>query len=143
MYQIAEIVAYLGGQVERKAVVVDPRSPAANLIEPLKKARVRLSELSSHDLAVANGIFLDGIRDGTVQYVANPVLEAAVRAAMARALGGGQALDRRKPEVDQAPFVAAELAVWGLVTGQRRPPRIYVYQGPDVTGSVTPQQARR
>lgn len=136
---IAGIVDFLGSQVDRKAVVVDPRSPAANLVEPLKRAKIRLSEPSSHELAVANGIFLDGINDGTVRYVANPVLEAAVRHAMARPLGGGQALDRRGPEVDQAPFVAAELAVWGLVRSQHRPPRIYVFQGePDVTKSVAP-----
>ena len=139
---VAPIAEYLGGQVERKAVVVDPRSPAANLIEPLKKAKIRLSEPSAHDLAVANGIFLDGINDGTVKYVANPVLEAAVRHAMARPLGGGQALDRRKPEVDQAPFVAAELAVWGLrKAAERGRPHIYsmesTEQDADAAGVTT------
>lgn len=122
---VAEIVAFLKAQEEKKAIVLDPLSMAAFLIEPLKKAHLRLSEPGSHDVAVAHGLFADGIGNGSIKYVANPALEAAVKDALARPLAGAQALDRKKPDVDVSPFVAAELATWGLLRGQKPLPQIY------------------
>jgi len=133
---LVELAAYLEGtdpttavlrlQAERTvlAVVVDPRSPAATTIELLTDAGVRVTELSTHDLAVAHGQFLDTLAAGRLKHAGQPELTAAVRHGTQRPLGGADAWQRRGTAVDVSPLAAATLAVWALL---RRPaiPRIY------------------
>jgi len=125
-----EVAAYLAGvadavstvlrlRVERtvRAVVVDPRSGAANLIRPLTEAGIAVTEPSYGNVAAAHGEFLDRLAAGELRHVSSVELDAAVRAGTERRLGGGTAWDRRGGgPVDTAPAVAAELAVWGLLT---------------------------
>ena len=96
-------------------VVVDPRSPAATLIAPLASVGVTVVEPSSHDVAVAHGQLVDELRAGRLRYAGHPALDAAAQHALTRPLAGGEAVERRRVDVDASPFIAAELAVWGLV----------------------------
>lgn len=122
-----EMVGYLDGThqassiaaavAERRtaATVVDPRSPAATLIAPLATAGVKVVEPSAHDVAVAHGQLVDELRAGRLRFAGHPALDAAAQHALARPLAGGEAVERRKVDVDTSPLIAAELAVWGLL----------------------------
>jgi hypothetical protein len=132
---VVELVAYLDGsgtaeEVARvvgarpATVTIDPRSPAATLIAPLRALGVTVTEPSTHDLAVAHGLFLDALKSQHLRVVPHPALDLAAQHALARPLAGGEALDRRKPDADTAPLTASELAVWGHL---RRPPKRGLY----------------
>ena len=96
------------------ATVIDSRSQAATLIRPLAEAGVVVTEPATADVAVAHGEFLDAVNDGRLAHLDQPPLTAAVRAAQQRPLAGAQAWERRIA-VDQAPLVAATLAVWAFL----------------------------
>ncbi len=123
---VVELAAYLDGsdtaaEIARIvgdapiAVVIDPRSPAATLIAPLRALWVTVTESSTHDLAVAHGVFLDELKAQRLKVVSHPALDTAAQHAMSRPLAGGEALERRRPDADTAPLTAAELAVWALL----------------------------
>jgi hypothetical protein len=101
------------------ATVVDPQSPAATLLAPLKDLGVRVTEPTSRDVALAHGLFLDELKAGRLRYVDHEALTAAVQHAMARPLAGAEALERRRVDVDASPMTAAEVAVWALVQPAR------------------------
>jgi hypothetical protein len=108
------------------AVVVDPHSPGATSIAPLEAAGVKVTKPSSSDLAVAHGSFLDALDAGRIRHRGQPELTAAMRHLEQRRLGGASAPERRGARVDVAPAVAAELAVWGLLSAPKTPvPAIY------------------
>jgi hypothetical protein len=135
---LVELARYLPGtdptaavlqlQQERTvlAVVVDPRSNAATAIRPLEEAGVTVTKPTSSDLAVAHGGFLDALDAGRIRHRGQPELTAAMRHLEQRRLGGASAPERRGARVDVAPAVAAELAVWGLLSAPKIPvPAIY------------------
>jgi hypothetical protein len=97
------------------AVVIDPHSPAATLVLPLTAAGVEVTELSTSDVAVAHGEFIDELKAGRIRHGGQPELTAAVRHSAARPLGGSMAWQRRGAAVDVAPVLAATWAVWGLL----------------------------
>lgn len=121
---LVELAAYLDGtdpvaevlrlQRERRVgkVVVDPHSPAATSIAPLAEAAVRVVELTSHQVAVAFGEFVDALEAGRLKVASNPLLSAAVQHGTSRALGGAATWQRRGVVVDTAPLDAATFAVW-------------------------------
>jgi hypothetical protein len=59
----------------------------------------------------------------------HPALDVAAKHAMTRPLAGSEALERRKPQVDTSPIVAAELAVWGTLHISRSIPKIHIWKG--------------
>jgi hypothetical protein len=133
---VIEVLGYLDGSETADAVagllaarskvvttVIDPRSPAATLMAPLKALKVKLTEPSTHDVAVAHGLFLDELRAGRLRYVQHDALNTAAQHALARKLAGGEALERFQPEVDTSPLTAAELALWGLLRAPRPQPQ--------------------
>jgi len=142
-YAAVELAGYLSGvsgvvpevlqlKAERTvhAVIVDPRSGAANLIRPLRDARVRVVEPSYEAVAVAHGDFVDTNNAGELRHVRHPFLDAAVRAMTERRLAGGVAWDRRGGgPVDVSPGVAAELALWGLLNVPPPPRPMLVIAG--------------
>jgi hypothetical protein len=156
-----EVAAYLSGvdqavttmlelRAERTVhpVVVDPRSGAANLIKPLRSAKIRVTEPSPTDVVAAHGEFLDRAAAGALRHVSSPELDAAVRAGTERRLSGATAWDRRGGgPVDVSPAVAAELAVWGLLTVPPPPrPMLLVAGRPDRggdDGSVNLHRSRK
>jgi hypothetical protein len=111
------------------ATLLDPRSASATLLEPLAALRVELTEASPHIVAAAHGCFLDELRGGRLAIEKHPALDAAAKYAMTRPLAGSEALERRKPQVDTSPIVAAELACWGALHIPRAVPKIHVWQG--------------
>jgi hypothetical protein len=108
------------------ATLLDPRSPAATLLEPLAALRVQVTEASPHIVAAAHGCFLDELRAGRLAIEKHPALDAAAKYAMTRSLAGSEALERRKPQVDTSPIVAAELACWGALHIARAVPKIHM-----------------
>lgn len=118
----AGTVADIAGKaVDLLGVVVDPRSPAATLVEPLQVLGVDVVTPNTHEVAVAHGRFVDELRAGRLKIADHPQLDAAAQHALTRPLAGGEALDRRKPVVDSSPLVAAELAVWRLLSAPPAP----------------------
>jgi hypothetical protein len=111
------------------AVMLDPRSPAATLVEPLKVLRVKLTLADTHTMAAAHGDFADQLKAGRLAIEPHPALTAAAQHAMTRPLSGAEALERRKPAVDTSPIVAAELAVWAVLHVVRHGPHIYAWKG--------------
>jgi hypothetical protein len=129
---LVELAAYITGtdpvgevlrlRKERtvRSVALDPRSPAATAVRPLKAAGIVVTELSSHDVALAHGEFIDMVAAGRLRHAGQPELTAAIRHGQQRRLGGATAWERRGREVDASPAVAAEVAVWAWL---HRPPK--------------------
>jgi hypothetical protein len=136
---LVELAQYLDGtdpvgevlrlQAERTvtAVALDPRSPSATAVEPLKAARVDLTELSTHDVAVGHGEFVDMVRAGLLRHTGQAELTAAIRHGEQRRLAGATAWERRGTAVDVSPALAAEIAVWALRHAVKRIPRSKVW----------------
>jgi hypothetical protein len=95
------------------AVVVDGRSQSATLLGPLAEAGIAVTLPSSQDVVVAHLRFLDLVSDGELEHRNQEPLTAAVRASAHKPLAGAHAWDRRVL-TDQAPLVAASLAVWAF-----------------------------
>ncbi|MEW6472742.1 MAG: hypothetical protein AB1679_10760 [Actinomycetota bacterium] len=103
-----------------RAVVVDPLSPAATLIQPLQEAGVELVEPATRDAAVAGGWFLDWFNSKQLWFRdPHPALAAAMREVDLKSLAGAQTLDRRNPVV--APAVAAMWALWAVLSVPEEP----------------------
>jgi hypothetical protein len=107
------------------AVALDPRSPAATAVAPLKAAGVNLVELSTHDVAVAHGGFVDALAAGRLRHTGQAELTTAIRHGRQRRLGGATAWERRGAAVDVSPALAAEISLWALLNAQRSLPAIY------------------
>jgi hypothetical protein len=129
---LVELAAYITGtdpvaevlrlRAERRVrlVALDPRSPAATAVKPLKAARIAVTELSTHDVALAHGEFVDMVAAGRLRHSGQAELTAAIRHGQQRRLGGATAWERRGATVDPSPAVAAQIAVWAWM---RRPPK--------------------
>jgi hypothetical protein len=138
-FVLVELAAYVAGtdpvpevlrlRAERtvRAVALDPRSPAATALRPLKGARIDVTELSTHDVAVGHGEFLDMVRAGVLRHTGQAELTTAIRHGEQRRLGGATAWERRGAAVDVAPALAAEIAVWALQHAVERIPRTKVW----------------
>jgi hypothetical protein len=118
-------VLRLCGERTVHAVALDPRSPAATAVAPLQAAGVNLIELSTHDVAVAHGGFVDALAAGRLRHTGQPELTSAIRHGQQRRLGGATAWERRGAAVDVSPALAAEIAVWALLDVEHHMPAIY------------------
>ena len=108
------------------AVAVDPKSQSATLLRPLADAGILLVPVTTADVAVAHGEFLDLVNDGLLEHLSQAPLTSAVRAAQQRPLAGAQAWERRVL-VDQAPLGAATLACWAFLRWEQMSrPGVYV-----------------
>lgn len=125
----APAVAALAAEWKVRQVVVDPRSPAATLIAPLRALGLVVVEPKATDMAVAHGRFVDELRGGRLKYLPHPALDAAVQYAGSRPLAGAEAIERRKVEADAGPLAAAELAVWALLDGPAHTSSVYEERG--------------
>jgi hypothetical protein len=124
---LVELVSYIGGtdpvaeilalRKERtvRAVAIDPRSPGATLVKLLRNARVRFTEMSSHDVSVAHGRFIDLLTAGKLKAARDDRLTEAVKYGQDRRLGGASAWERRDAPKDISPANAAEFAVWAVL----------------------------
>lgn len=72
--------------------------------------------MTPRDLAVAHGLFVDGLAAGHLKLLEpHPVLDAAVQHAAIRPLAGADAPERRRVEADASPLEAVEIATWAAV----------------------------
>jgi hypothetical protein len=106
----------LKGDRMARRVAVDPRSPAATTIKPLVKAGIRVVVLTTHDVAVAYGQFLDELKAGRLKAAPSPLLTAAVQYGTQRPLAGAATWQRRGTVVDLSPLDAATFAVWAVLS---------------------------
>ena len=106
------------------AVIIDPRSPAASLIDEAELARLEITKPGTIEVAQAFGLFCTAVTDRQVTHLgkqAQPGLHAAVAGAADRAIGdGGRAWARRSTSVDISPLVACTMACWGFNKFGRR-----------------------
>ena len=110
------------GEWQTRMVGIDPRSPSATLVAPLREApSVVLAEVDAHAMSVAHGGFHDLLDGGQLKVRGHAAVDDAARRASARKLAGSYAVDRYGG-AEPAPLVACELAVWALVTAKRFPP---------------------
>lgn len=99
---------------ELQWIAVDPRSPSSTLVESLQGQSMPVKLADTIAVAAAHGKFLDLLYADRLRVRGHPALDEAVRAAESRRLAGSTAVDRYAPAADQAPLMAAELAVWAL-----------------------------
>jgi hypothetical protein len=92
---------------------LDPSSPSSTLVAPLTEESMPLKLASAADVATAHGTFIDMLNAGRLRLTGDTALDEAGRAAEARRLAGGEAV-QRYADTDMAPLLAAELAVWAL-----------------------------
>ena len=74
-----------------------PHSGSATLVRPLS-AVVKVTAVTSQQLAEATGLFLDAVNAGRLRHVPDPRLDAAVRTAATRRL---TAIPLSQPQVSR------------------------------------------
>lgn len=117
------VVSWLVGRAGRRIpVVVAGDSPAAALVGDLKAARVRVVTLSAGDFGRTCVGLVDAIGEGRFSHAAQEPLTDAVMGARKKSFGqaGLWHWDRRAPEFDISPVVAATLAWQGSITTQKK-----------------------
>ena len=103
------------------AVVIDGKSPAAALVDELKRRRVRGVTVTDHnDMADACAWFYQAVMERTMRHTGQPQLDAALAGASKRTLGDRWAWNRKTAAADITPLVAATLALWGVQTSKVR-----------------------
>jgi hypothetical protein len=98
-----------------RATAIDTRSHSATMMKLLRRNGIMFMEMSSQDVAVAHGTFVDLLRKRRLKVVKDERLTAAARYAQDRRVAGANALERRGNPVDVAPANSAEFAVWALL----------------------------
>lgn len=96
-------------------VVIDGKSPANTLIEPLRAAGVDVLVTDAGDMAKACGSWQDLVTHGGLRYRPDPRLQGAVEHATKRLLEGGWALSRLHSGSDITPIVSLVLALRGFM----------------------------
>lgn len=114
---------WLKGRAGRRIpVVVDSASPAASMVPALKAARVKVIQTGPVDMGKACGLFYDETTHGRLTHAGQAQLDSALLGASKRAIreAGSWAWDRKDPEANIAPLVAATLARFGAAGSRRR-----------------------
>jgi hypothetical protein len=94
---------------------LDPRSPSSTLVDPLKAEGMTVRLADAIGVATAHGMFADLLFADRLRLTGHPALDQAAHAAEARRLAGQAAIERYAAgDVEMAPLLAAELAVWML-----------------------------
>jgi len=114
---LVDRVVGLSEKNERAPVVVEARGPAGSFAADLERRGVRVVAVSSAEFVAASGRFFDGVVEAKMRVRREPVLDAAVAAAVRRAVGDSWAWGRRSAQEDVSPLVAATLAFWGAQNG--------------------------
>jgi hypothetical protein len=79
---------------------------AATLIKPLALVGIPVTELSTSDLVVAHGNFIDTLNAGRLRFVPHPALDTAARLGVQCPLGGASTWDRGMATVDIGPLLS-------------------------------------
>lgn len=99
----------------RIPVVIDSMSPAASMIPALKLRKVKVIVGNAADMGKACGGIYDDATSGRLRHGDQDQLNSALAGAKKRAIGqaGGWGWDRKDPDVNISPLVAATLARFG------------------------------
>lgn len=96
-----------------RTVVIDAASPAASLIEALKKNHVNVVTTGPRDMAAACGEFYDAVFEQRLAHLNDPRTNSAISMVRKRKLGDAWAWNRQTATSDITPVVAITLALWG------------------------------
>lgn len=95
------------------AVIVDPKSAAEPIIDPLERAGIEVHRMSYADVKSATALLLSGMDEGRIALSEDERLRDAFRcAALREDREGGVALARRSGTICQ--LVAVSFALWGV-----------------------------
>jgi phage terminase large subunit-like protein len=100
-----------------RSVVIDPAGPSGSLIDELRRAGVRVTEVTPREMAQACGSYYDAVVERRVRHLSQPELTTAMSVARKRPLAEAWAWHRRTPTSDITPLVAATLAMHGSRLG--------------------------
>lgn len=106
-------------------VVVDGRGPAAVLIPDLEEAGVRVKVADTSEVLDACAGLFDLVQDERVRHQSDPHLDAAVEAAVTRAVGDRWAWGRRVSTADISVLESVTLATWWAEQNARNLIAIY------------------
>jgi hypothetical protein len=114
-------------------VVVQVRSPAASLIDPLRDVGVEIAEWSGDELGRGTGAFYDRVRsavgegtgEGGLRHLGQPVLDVAAANAATKPTGDAWLFDRKKSPADCSPLITCVGAAWALGQAEESPPDIW------------------
>jgi hypothetical protein len=104
------------------AVTFDAGGPAAALALELADVATNVTTLNTRETAAAAGFLYDRILAGEVAHAGDPLLDAAIRAARRRRVGGAWVFDRRITAA--GPLIAGSLAAWVHRAGAGRAPTV-------------------
>lgn len=102
--------------------------PAADLVEPLKRAGFTVHEITGTPMLNSAGRLKDAVRDGMLRHRGQPILDMAVENGTTRPLSGMPVWDRDKAPVDISPIVAVTMALYALLTTESEEPPESAYE---------------
>lgn len=104
------------------AVTLDPSGPAGALVAELEQAGVELTLPTGRQYAQACGAFFDDIVEPRLAHLDDKILNSAVAGTVKKNREDLFVWDRRRPEHDVSPVIAATLARWAWVTQEAPEP---------------------
>src|SRR5881628_763322 len=104
------------------AVTFDAGGPAGALAPELEAVSTAVVPMNTRETAAAAGYLYDRILAGDVAHGADPLLDAAIRAARRRRVGGAWVFDRR--QTGAGALIGASLAAWVHRSGAGRAPNV-------------------
>lgn len=109
------MVEWVAQVARRVPVVIDTASPAAALIPALRERKVKVITTGPSDMGKACGAFYDAVTEGRMTHANQSQLNDALAGARRRDIQGAGAWgwDRKNPDTNIAPLVAATLAYFG------------------------------
>lgn len=119
------LTAYIARRCEQndiRAVVIDGASPAASIIDDLRKRKIKVTTTMAREMAGACGSFYDGVMEGWLWHIDQPQLNLALSVARKRSLGDAWAWNRKNAASDITPLVACTLALWGAQSSTVKTP---------------------
>jgi len=91
-------------------------APVSDLLGELEADGFEVRRWEGDELASGTGQFYDLVRERLMSRVAQPLLDVAAATAVTKPLGDRFVWNRRQSPTDISPLIAANAAVWGLLT---------------------------
>jgi hypothetical protein len=104
-------------------VVIDGAGPASSLIEPLRAEKIEVTITGAGHMKRACGMFYDAVFSSKLRHLNQVGLNVAVSAVRKRKLEDAFAWQRKDPDADITPIVAATLALYGFTAQDVKKPR--------------------
>lgn len=94
-------------------------APVSSLGPELSADGLPVHLLNGADMARATGSMFDAIKAGRIRHLGEPALQQQVSTALARQIGDGVVIDRKKSPIDVSGLTAVTAALWvlDLLTG--------------------------